>query len=81
MVARIVVGVLIGLAAGFFLSRPSVGTDKSSLVLAFVALIVIAFIGSSFMFGAIYGAMAIGEIALGYWLSTMLMKQTKAGSE
>lgn len=79
MFTRIVVGIIIGLVAGFFLSRPSTTGDQNGLVLGFTSLIVIAFIASSFMFGAIYGVMAIGEIVLGYWLFTMFMNQAKSG--
>lgn len=81
MLARVIVGVIIGLVAGLFLSKPASESNKNGLVLAFIALIVIAFIASSFMFGAVYGAMAIGEIALGYWLSTVLKSQIKPRSE
>lgn len=79
MFPRIVVGIIIGLVVGFFLSKPSTTGDWNGLVFGFTSLIVIAFIASSFIFGAIYGVMAIGEIVLGYWLSTMFMNQAKPG--
>ena len=70
MLLYIIVGVIIGLAIGFFLSdKFNVENKTKNIVIAFSALIVIAFVSSSFMFGAIYGVMAIGEITLGYWLS------------
>ena len=74
MLERIIVGVLIGLVAGFVLTKKFDDNNNAmNVVSGFIALISIAFIGSSFMFGAVYGGMAIGEIALGYWLSSSVM--------
>lgn len=78
MLERIIAGIVIGLIAGFLLR---ITFDESSntqnIVIAFIALVVIAFIGSSFMFGAVYGAMAVGEIALGYWISSSVSGKQK----
>lgn len=75
MLARIIVGIIIGAIAGFFLSKQS----TSSVAVVFIGLIVIAFIASSFMFGAIFGLMAIGEIVVGYWISSAMQDQAKPG--
>lgn len=75
MFARIIVGIIIGAIAGFFLSKKS----TSSVAIVFIGLIIIAFIASSFMFGAIFGLMAIGEIVVGYWISSAMLGQAKAG--
>ena len=75
MLARIIVGIIIGAIAGFFLSRQS----TSSFAVVFIGLIIIAFIASSFMFGAIFGLMAIGEIVVGYWISSAMQGQAKPG--
>lgn len=75
MFARIIVGIIIGAIAGLFLSKKS----TSSVAIVFIGLIIIAFIASSFMFGAIFGLMAIGEIVVGYWISSAMLGQAKAG--
>jgi len=77
MLERIIIGVVIGLAAGFFLSG-KFKNEHRNIVIGFMLLIIVAFVGSSFMFGAVYGAMAVGEIALGYWLSSTMLGQAKA---
>ena len=77
MLERIVIGIVIGLAAGFFLSEKFKNQHRN-IVIGFMLLIIVAFIGSSFMFGAIYGAMAVVEIALGYWLTSTMLGQAKA---
>jgi ABC-type antimicrobial peptide transport system permease subunit len=79
MLGRIIVGLVIGMFAGFVLSSDStLLRDKRNLMLAFLALIIIAFIGSSFMFGALYGVMAIGEVALGHWLIRKIKTMPKS---
>ncbi len=75
MIERIVVGIIIGFASGFFLSKGDDGDDSSGIVLIFTAIISIAFIGSSFMFGAGYGLMAIGEIVLGFFIASSIFKK------
>lgn len=78
MFARIVVGVLIGLAAGLVESGRlplAAKTLQILQVLLFVAAI--AFVASSFMFGAVYGVMAIVEIAAGYFGYTKVFKTKK----
>ena len=79
MLERIIAGIVIGLIAGFVLSiKFDESSNTKDITLGFLALVVIAFVGSSFMFGAIYGAMAIGEVALGYWISSSISGQKKA---
>lgn len=78
MLERIVVGIVIGLIAGFLLSiKFDESSNTKNIAIGFMALVVIAFIGSSFMFGAGYGAMAVGEIALGYWISSSVFGKQK----
>lgn len=78
MLERVIAGIVIGLVAGFLLS---ITFDESSntknVAIGFIALVAIAFIGSSFMFGAVYGAMAVGEIAVGYWISSSVSGKQK----
>lgn len=76
MFARIIVGIIIGLVSGFVLNGKFENKDNvKNIALVFLALVIIAFIGSSFMFGAVYGAMAVGEIALGYYFSSSVSKK------
>lgn len=78
MLERIIAGIAIGLVAGFILSNSSKeGNSTRSIILGFIGLVVIAFVGSSFMFGAIYGAMAVGEIAIGYWSASQMASEQK----
>lgn len=49
-----------------FTQQPKNKENSSNAIFIFIGLIIIAFIGSSFMFGAVYGVMAIAEIAIGY---------------
>ena len=79
MIERIIAGILIGLIAGYLLNKKQDDAGKATnIVIGFIALVIIAFVASSFMFGAIYGGMAIGEIALGYWLAGNICKRTSA---
>lgn len=69
MFARIVVGVLIGLAAGLFLSgKFSLDGKALQIIQGFIAVVAIGFIAASFMFGAVFGVMAVAEIAIGYFV-------------
>jgi uncharacterized membrane protein YeaQ/YmgE (transglycosylase-associated protein family) len=73
---RIIVGIIIGFVAGIALSRNYEQKENvQNVVLGFICLVVLAFVGSSFMFGAIYGVMAIGEIAIGYWISNSVLNK------
>lgn len=75
MFARIIVGILIGLAAGLVESGKLPVTPKTLQVLqALVIIAAIAFVSSSFMFGAVYGVLALAEIAAGYFGYTRLFK-------
>tara|TARA_R110002124_G_scaffold61789_2_gene169055 strand:- start:2989 stop:3231 length:243 start_codon:yes stop_codon:yes gene_type:complete len=78
MLERIIAGIVIGLVAGFLLSiKFDESSNTKNIVTIFTALVIVAFIGSSFTFGAVYGAMAVGEIALGYWISNSISGQKK----
>ena len=69
MFARIVVGVLIGLAAGLFLSgKFSLDGKTLQIIQGFIAIVAIGFIAASFMFGAVFGVIAVAELAIGYFV-------------
>lgn len=81
MFARIIVGVLIGVAAAFVLSgRLSIDPKTLQILQGFVGVIAIGFIAASFMFGAVFGLMAAGEIAIGYFGYTKLFQGGSARS-
>ncbi|MHD0644964.1 hypothetical protein ACYPKM_05015 [Pseudomonas aeruginosa] len=81
MLARIIVGVLIGVAAGVFMNWKRPMEPKTlKIIQVFIGIVAIGFIASSFMFGAIYGLMAVGEIAIGYFVYTgVIEKSTQQG--
>jgi hypothetical protein len=81
MFARIIVGVLIGVAAAFvFNGRLSIDPKTLQILQGFVGVIAIGFIAASFMFGAVFGLMAVGEIAIGYFAYTKLFQGGSARS-
>ncbi|WLG49090.1 hypothetical protein [Pseudomonas sp. FP1742] len=81
MLARIVVGVLIGFVAGLVEAGKLPVSPKSLQVLEVLLFLVGgAFVVSSFMFGAIFGVMAIAEIAAGYYAYTKVFRSEKAES-
>ena len=58
MLAKIITGVIIGFVSGFFLVRNDDKKNESfEIIVAFIAIVSIGFIGSSFMYGAVYGLM------------------------
>jgi len=67
MFERIIIGIIIGFISGFVFNDNSADSNNKKLIQGFLSLIIVAFIVSSFMFGAVFGLMAIGEIALGFW--------------
>lgn len=75
MFARIVVGILIGLAAGLFLKgKFSVEEKTLQIIQGFIGVVAIGFIAASFMASTVFGVMAIAEIALGYSVYTKLFQ-------
>jgi hypothetical protein len=81
MFARIIVGVLIGLAAAFVLNgKLSIDPKTLQILQGFVCVIAIGFIAASFMFGAVFGVMAVAEIAIGYFAYTKLFQGGPAKS-
>ena len=81
MFARIIVGVLIGVAAALVLNgRLSIDPKTLQVLQGFVGVIAIGFIAASFMFGAVFGLMAAGEIAIGYFAYTKLFQGGPARS-
>ena len=78
MLAKIITGVIIGFVSGFFLVRNDDKKNESSdIIVAFIAIVSIGFIGSSFMYGAVYGLMAIGEIVVGFSMASSIFKKDK----
>lgn len=76
MFARIIVGILIGLAAGLIFSgKLSLEVKTLQILQGFIAVIATAFIAASFMFGAVFGVMAVAEIAGGYFAYVKLQNQ------
>lgn len=81
MFAKIVVGILIGFVGGFVEARGPSWTKKSEIISeALLFLVGLAFIVSSFMFGAIYGVMAIAEITVGFYAYGKVFRVKKASS-
>ncbi|EKT4472989.1 hypothetical protein QEM11_003892 [Pseudomonas putida] len=81
MFARIVAGLLIGLVAGIVEALgPSLSTKWRTVSEALIFLLGLGFVISSFMFGAVYGVMAVAEIAGGYFVFTKIASVKKARS-
>lgn len=78
MFEKIIIGVIIGLFGGFLAARIKSQQDKEvrafyGLGFLFFGLIAIGFIFSSFSYGAIYGAMALCEIVIGFFIPLSLL--------
>lgn len=81
MFARIVVGILIGIVTGFVDSLgPSWSKRWQRISGGLLFLTCLAFVVSSFMFGAVYGVMAIAEIAIGFYAYGKIFGSKKASS-
>jgi NhaP-type Na+/H+ or K+/H+ antiporter len=81
MFAKIVVGLLIGFVGGFVGARgPSwrKNTEIISEVLLFI--VGLSFLISSFMYGVVYGVMAIVEITAGFYAYGKAFRSEKAKS-
>lgn len=77
MLAKIITGLIIGFVIGFFLVRNDDKNESFEIIVAFIAIVSIGFIGSSFMYGAVYGLMAIGEIVVGFSMASSIFKNDK----
>ena len=81
MFAKIVLGILIGFVGGFVEDRGPSWTKKTEIIsevlLFFVGL---SFLISSFMFGVIYGVMAIVELTAGVYAYRKVFRAEKANS-
>ena len=77
MLEKIIIGVIIGFVSGFFLSKDDDKSGSSGIILIFIAIVSIGFIGSSFMYGAVYGLMAIGEIVIGFVIASSMFEKDK----
>ncbi len=80
MFERILIGLVIGFVSAFAFKDVTEGSEQqnTNVFQIFMGLIVLAFIGSSFMFGAVFGLMAVGEIAIGFLVVRNIMKQSRA---
>lgn len=79
MFAKIVVGVLIGFVGGFVEARGPSWRKKTEIISEVLLFLVgLGFIISSFMFGAVYGVMAIAEIAAGFYAYGKVFRSGKA---
>ena len=77
MFERILIGLVIGFVSAFAfkdVNSDSEPKNKSAFQIL-MGLIVIAFICSSFMFGAVFGLMAIGEIVIGFWVAKNITRR------
>lgn len=81
MFERIVVGLIIGFVSAFAFKDTAENSDQqnTNVFQIFMGLVALAFIGSSFMFGAVFGLMAIAEIAIGFWVAKNITKQSRTG--
>ncbi|WP_414903644.1 hypothetical protein [Pseudomonas sp. IT-P260] len=81
MFAKIILGILIGFLGGVVEDRGPSWRRKTEIIsevlLFFIGL---AFLISSFMFGALYGAMAIAEITAGVYAYQKVFRSQKASS-
>ena len=71
MLEKIILGILIGFVGGFFLSKDF---DKNVLFRMILILVSIGFIGSSLMYGVVYGLMAVGEIIVGFVIASSMFE-------
>ncbi len=81
MFAKIVVGIVIGFVAGFIEAKaPFWPRRAETLFEAVIFLVGLAFVASSFVFGAMFGVMAIVEIGVGFCAYGMVFRGEKAPS-
>lgn len=81
MFAKIVVGILIGFVGGFVEARGPSWKKKTEVISEFLLFLIgLSFLISSFMFGAIYGVMAIVELTAGFYAYGKVFRTEKASS-
>jgi len=81
MFTQIVVGILIGFIAGFCEAKgPSWSKKWQNISEVLLFVVGLAFLVSSFMFGATYGVMAIVEITIGFYAYRKVFRPEKANS-
>jgi len=79
--AKIVVGILIGFVGGFVEDRGPSWRKKTEIISEVLLFLVgLSFLISSFMFGAVYGVMAIVEITAGFYAYGKVFRTGKAKS-
>ncbi|MBV4477634.1 hypothetical protein [Pseudomonas botevensis] len=79
MFAKIVVGILIGFVGGFVEARGPSWKKKTEIISEVLLFLVgLSFLISSFMFGAIYGVMAIVELTAGFYAYGKVFRTEKA---
>lgn len=76
MFVKIITGIILGFFSGLFIS---IDNKKPSGIISIIAgifsIISIGFIFSSFMYGSIYGIMAIGEVFVSFGIATSIFKE------
>lgn len=78
MLARLIVGILIGLAAGLVANgKLPVAAKTLQILQIFVGIVAIAFIASGFMLGVFQGVLAVAEVAGGYFAYGKLIARQK----
>jgi len=81
MFAKIVIGILIGFVGGFVEARGPSWKKKIEIISEVLLFLVgLSFLISSFMFGAIYGVMAIVELTVGFYAYGKVFRTKKANS-
>lgn len=81
MFAKIAVGILIGFVGGFIEARGPSWKKKTEIISEVLLFLVgLSFLISSFMYGAIYGVMAIVELTAGFYAYGKVFRTEKASS-
>ncbi|WP_095118638.1 hypothetical protein [Pseudomonas sp. Irchel s3f10] len=81
MFAKIIVGILIGFVGGFVEARGPSWKKKTEIISEVLLFLVgLSFLISSFMFGVIYGVMAIVELTVGFYAYGKVFRTEKANS-
>lgn len=73
-----VVGTIIGSVAGLIdAGYLSLAKRQNQIAEALIFFVAAGFMGACFLFGTLYGLMALGEIAVGFYAFSKLFKNTK----
>ena len=78
MIYKIITGVILGIITLFFIEKQENSNEQSlKIIIAIILILDLLFISSSFLYGIIYGLMAIGELTLGAIISQKLFLSKK----